>query len=661
MRRQLLAWCIFLLCVGLLWHEAEGRSLLVAAEGRQGTLRGQLSVIQGDDGVSYVSLDRLARLLKLKGSWSEKSRTATLKADSKTVSLTRDRTQVLVGGKPLTLGAPPRILSGGWVVPEEFLRRVLPRLYPSVKVAEAEIRPPVKPVRAAATLEDLRFRSYPSFTRVVLEASGPFAYQIEDRKGDVRVRLSGLSLPGPQVEEVGDGLVKEIRVAPAGREAVLSVSLEGARGEIKALTLQDPYRLVLDIHSARPPGARGALGGPGEALRRIVLDAGHGGHDPGAGGPGGPPGEDGGLGVTPGRGRPGGGGGWRGGGGRGGHQGERRGAGRDPARGAPGGGGARHQGGADPGGRSLHSAARAHPVREQGARPALRVHPRQCSPGHGQPGGRDLLPLLRSDGQRGAPGGRPGERGGPAGGGQLPGEDGCAQGDPLGPGAVRVPGGIQPAGGDRAGHSHQDPPDCQPRREAGRLLRPGRGRHARGPHRDRLRHQPEGRAAAHGFPAPRPRGPGDLRRDRRVQAPLRPEDGRRRGPEVSRRDGRRADQLRPITLTRDFIQHAEGSVLVEFGATRVICTASVEDKVPPFLRGQGQGWVTAEWDALAKPGEVQRPPSLPLRDQVAAASVGVVAGTAALDLDYLEDSSAEGDMNVGMTGSREFVHIQQTP
>ena len=265
MRRQLLAWCIFLLCVGLLWHEAEGRSLLVAAEGRQGTLRGQLSVIQGDDGVSYVSLDRLARLLKLKGSWSEKSRTATLKADSKTVSLTRDRTQVLVGGKPLTLGAPPRVLSGGWVVPEEFLTRVLPRLYPSVKVAEAEIRPPVKPARAAATLEDLRFRSYPSFTRVVLEASGPFAYQIEDRKGDVRARLSGLSLPGPQVEEVGDGLVKEIRVAPAGRDAELSVSLEGARGEIKALTLQDPYRLA---GRARRPGGGAAADRAGRRPRR---------------------------------------------------------------------------------------------------------------------------------------------------------------------------------------------------------------------------------------------------------------------------------------------------------------------------------------------------------------------------------------------------------
>jgi ribonuclease PH len=202
---------------------------------------------------------------------------------------------------------------------------------------------------------------------------------------------------------------------------------------------------------------------------------------------------------------------------------------------------------------------------------------------------------------------------------------------------------------------------------------------------------------------------------------------------VSRRDGRRGDQLRPITLTRDFIQHAEGSVLVEFGATRVICTASVEDKVPPFLRGQGQGWVTAEYgmlprstatrtprettrpagrsqeiqrlvgrslravvelaklgertfwvdcdviqadggtrtaaitggfialaDAFAKLVEGQLLPSLPLRDQVAAASVGVVAGTAALDLDYVEDSSAEVDMNVVMTGSGEFVEIQGT-
>jgi len=202
---------------------------------------------------------------------------------------------------------------------------------------------------------------------------------------------------------------------------------------------------------------------------------------------------------------------------------------------------------------------------------------------------------------------------------------------------------------------------------------------------------------------------------------------------VSRHDGRRPDQLRPITLTRDYIQHAEGSVLVEFGATRVICTASVEDKVPPFLRGQGQGWVTAEYgmlpratttrtpretartggrsqeiqrlvgrslravvelaklgdrtfwvdcdviqadggtrtaaitggfvalaDAFARLVEARLLPGLPLRDCVAAASAGMVAGTAVLDLDYLEDSSAEVDMNVVMTGAGEFVEIQGT-
>lgn len=287
MRRPLLAWTISLLCLGFLWHEAEGRSLLVAAEGRQGTLRGQLPVVVADDGGAYVSLDRLARLLKIKPTWSGKSKTATLKVDSKTVSLTRDRAQVLVGGKPVTLSTPPRILSGGWVVPEEFLTRVLPKLYASVKVAATEVKPPVKPARAAAVLEDIRFRSYPSFTRVVLEASGPFGFQIQPGKGDVRVRLSGLSLPAPQVEEVGDGLVKEIRVALVGRDAELSVSLEGARGELKATTLQDPYRLVLDVHSAQQPAARGAPGGPAAPLQRIVLDAGHGGHDPGAIGPGG--------------------------------------------------------------------------------------------------------------------------------------------------------------------------------------------------------------------------------------------------------------------------------------------------------------------------------------------------------------------------------------
>jgi ribonuclease PH len=198
---------------------------------------------------------------------------------------------------------------------------------------------------------------------------------------------------------------------------------------------------------------------------------------------------------------------------------------------------------------------------------------------------------------------------------------------------------------------------------------------------------------------------------------------------MPRPDGRAPDQLRPVTLTRDFLLHPEGSVLVEFGATKVICTASMEDKVPPFLKGQGQGWVTAEYAMLprstntrtsrenrgpsgrsqeiqrlvgralravidrSKLGErtfwvdcdviqadggtrtaaitggfvaladaISRVPGLTaaIRDCVGAISVGVVRGQAVLDLNYVEDSSAEVDMNVVMTGAGEFIEVQGT-
>ena len=67
---------------------------------------------------------------------------------------------------------------------------------------------------------------------------------------------------------------------------------------------------------------------------------------------------------------------------------------------------------------------------------------------------------------------------------------------------------------------------------------------------------------------------------------------------ASRVDGRALDALRPVTVTRDFLVHPEGSVLIEFGVTKVICTASLEDKVPSFLKGQALGWVTAEYAML---------------------------------------------------------------
>ncbi len=202
-----------------------------------------------------------------------------------------------------------------------------------------------------------------------------------------------------------------------------------------------------------------------------------------------------------------------------------------------------------------------------------------------------------------------------------------------------------------------------------------------------------------------------------------------------RPSGRAPDALRAVRLERDFTKHAEGSVLVAFGDTRVLCTASVESKVPPFLRGAGRGWLTAEYGMLprathtrgereaargrqsGRTQEIQRliGRSLravfdlerlgertitldcdvlqadggtrtaaitgafvaahdavsrllargeieagPVRDFVAAVSVGLYRGTPVLDLDYEEDSACGTDLNVVMTGGGGFVEIQGT-
>ena len=206
-------------------------------------------------------------------------------------------------------------------------------------------------------------------------------------------------------------------------------------------------------------------------------------------------------------------------------------------------------------------------------------------------------------------------------------------------------------------------------------------------------------------------------------------------PRALRPDGRAVDQLRPVSFERDFTVFAMGSVLVSMGRTRVLCTASVEERVPPWMRGTGRGWVTAEYSMLPGStterasreaargkqsgrtqeiqrligrslravcdlvalGEVQitvdcdvlqadggtRTASIcggyvalhdacsrlvqagtlrahPLTDSVAAVSVGIVDAVPMLDLPYVEDSRAEVDMNVVMTGSGRFVEVQGT-
>jgi ribonuclease PH len=203
---------------------------------------------------------------------------------------------------------------------------------------------------------------------------------------------------------------------------------------------------------------------------------------------------------------------------------------------------------------------------------------------------------------------------------------------------------------------------------------------------------------------------------------------------TSRHDGRAANALRPVKFTRSFTRYAEGSVLVEFGHTRVLCTASIEEGVPSFLRGKGQGWVTAEYGMLPRAthtrgsreaakgkqsgrtqeiqrligrslraalnlsalGErtvtldcdvlqadggtrtasitgayvaladacaklvAQKGIANPLHGQVAAISVGIVSGQPVLDLDYIEDSTAETDMNVVMNSGGGFIEVQGT-
>ncbi len=202
-----------------------------------------------------------------------------------------------------------------------------------------------------------------------------------------------------------------------------------------------------------------------------------------------------------------------------------------------------------------------------------------------------------------------------------------------------------------------------------------------------------------------------------------------------RTGGRAADALRPVSLERGWTVHAEGSVLISFGATRVLCTASVDEKVPPHKRGSGEGWVTAEYGMLprathtrgdreaargkqsGRTQEIQRLigrslravfdlaalgersilidcdvlqadggtrtaaitgafvaahdavsfllregriAASPIRDHVAAVSVGLLHGVPLLDLEYVEDAACDTDMNVVMTGAGGFVEVQGT-
>ena len=234
------------------------------------------------EGRAYVELSRVAESLKTRLDAPAESSQARLRANTHVVTFTRNWSRILVDGTPVVLDAPVVVRKGTWLVPESFMGQVMPRL------AAAPASPPAAPAPAAppaVTLDELRTRSYPSFTRLVLETSAPVAHKVEPAAGrQARIRLLGLGA-APQVESVADGFVSEARVERAGADALLTVAFEGAPGELRANTLADPPRLVLDFMrpDAPAPHERPAY----TPLRTIVLDAGHGGHDSGAVGPGG--------------------------------------------------------------------------------------------------------------------------------------------------------------------------------------------------------------------------------------------------------------------------------------------------------------------------------------------------------------------------------------
>jgi N-acetylmuramoyl-L-alanine amidase len=255
---------------------------------RTGSL-GRLARVVVDDGAGYVSAARLAALLS--GSWSVKDARATLAVGKRSAQFVKNQRRVIVAGEPLTLDAAARTGATGWLIPEDFLTKGLSRLVPGVIAAGVPVEvkaPPARIAKADVTLEELRYRSYPSFTRIVIETRGALGPATVSGREEIRVPLPRLALARARTDEIADGLVRDIRLEPNGSDAVLRVVMEGKAGEIKTASLQDPYRMVLDIYRQKAAAAGGEQGPPAmEPLRLIVLDAGHGGHDPGATGPSG--------------------------------------------------------------------------------------------------------------------------------------------------------------------------------------------------------------------------------------------------------------------------------------------------------------------------------------------------------------------------------------
>lgn len=232
------------------------------------------------DGRAYVALARAAADLKARVEAAPDTTQARLRTGDHVVTLTRNWARVLVDGAPVVLDAPVRVRNGVWLVPATFVGRVAARLASPAETTA----PPAAPAEIVA-LEELRVRSYPTFTRIVVETAVPLTYRTESGAArEVRVRLVGLAAE-PRVEHIADGFIADARLERAGGDAILRVAFEGASGDLRLATFTDPPRVVLDF--LRPDDGGRGRGGSGAPLRTIVIDAGHGGYDSGAVGAGG--------------------------------------------------------------------------------------------------------------------------------------------------------------------------------------------------------------------------------------------------------------------------------------------------------------------------------------------------------------------------------------
>ncbi len=205
------------------------------------------------EGRQYVELARVAAVLKTRLEATAQSTHAQLRPAGHVITVTRNWSRILVDGVPVVLDAPARVRGGVWLVPDTFLAQVQPRVQtvaavqPVAAGAPATTAPTVIVEAAPVALEELRFRSYPSFTRLVLETSGPVTARVEASGGkEARIRLFGLSADA-RTEEIGDGFIEQARLERAGADAILKVVFEGSAGEIKTSALADPPRLVLDF------------------------------------------------------------------------------------------------------------------------------------------------------------------------------------------------------------------------------------------------------------------------------------------------------------------------------------------------------------------------------------------------------------------------------